>query len=46
MFPVSRHMSVFLFGGVWSLAVALAASNSYLSTPGFAFRLVYPSLTR
>ena len=43
--PVSRIMFVFLFGIMWSLAEGLSARNSYLSTLGFAFRLVYPSLT-
>jgi len=44
--PLFRLLSLFLFGIIWSLVVGLAASLSYLSTPGFAFRLVYPSLTR
>ena len=37
---LSRLLSVFLFGIIWRLVVGLAASLSYLSTPGFAFRLV------
>ena len=43
---LSRLLPVFLFGIIWSLVVGLAARLSYLSTPGFAFRLVYLSLTR
>ena len=39
--PLFRLISVFLFRTIWSLAVGLAARNTYSSTPRFAFRLVY-----
>jgi len=45
-FLVSRLVSAFIVGIVWSLAVGLAARSSYLSIPGFAFSLFYPSLIR